>query len=115
MVSQKGLKGTSRPTHYHILQADFGTPAELQQLTFDLCHVAGVATKVRASKALPAKWIRLPPKLVMVAPLTPVALVGTHDRANIPGHPHRDGVQVAHPGRPWSSRGGSSPLPPLSP
>jgi len=46
MVAQKALKGTARPTHYHILQADFGTPAELQQLTFDLCHVAGVATKV---------------------------------------------------------------------
>jgi hypothetical protein len=36
MVAQKALKGTARPTHYHILQADFGTPAELQQLTFDL-------------------------------------------------------------------------------
>ena len=46
MVSQKALKGTARPTHYHILQAGFGTPAELQQLTFDLCHVMGVATKV---------------------------------------------------------------------
>ena len=46
MVAQKALKGTARPTHYHILQADFGSPAELQQLTFDLCHVAGVATKV---------------------------------------------------------------------
>ena len=46
MVSQKGLKGTSRPTHYHILQADFGTPAELQQLTFDLCHLYARATKV---------------------------------------------------------------------
>ena len=46
MVAQKGLKGTSRPSHYHILQADFGTPAELQQLTFDLCHLYAIATKV---------------------------------------------------------------------
>ena len=47
MVSQKGLKGTARPTHYHILHNDVGTsPEELQRLTFELCHLYARATKI---------------------------------------------------------------------
>ena len=46
MVAQHGLKGTSRPSHYHILHNDFGTPTELQRLTFELCHLYARATKI---------------------------------------------------------------------
>lgn len=40
MVAQHGLKGTSRPLHFHLVQDDANhRKGELQRLTFDLCHL----------------------------------------------------------------------------
>ena len=50
MVSQWGLKGTARPTHYHIIHDDVQetreNPKLLQRLTFDFCHLYARATKI---------------------------------------------------------------------
>ena len=50
MVSQHGLKGTSRPSHYHVLRNDIGWDVcnlnAIEQLTFDLCFLYARATKV---------------------------------------------------------------------
>ncbi len=52
MVSQWSLKGTARPTHYHILQNgpnpnEPSIPKEkIEQLLFDLCFLYQRATKV---------------------------------------------------------------------
>ena len=47
LVPHKALKGTSRPSHYHVLQNDPELwPDDLQRFTFDLCHLYPVATKV---------------------------------------------------------------------
>jgi len=50
MVSQHGLKGTARPTHYHIIHDDVQETVEnpklLQRLTFDFCHLYARATKI---------------------------------------------------------------------
>ena len=48
LVSQPGLRGTSRPTHYNVLYEDNGlTLARIEIMTFDLCHVYS-----RASRAI---------------------------------------------------------------
>ena len=40
MCSHYGLKGTSKPTHYHVIVDDVGLKAdEIQRFTFDLCHM----------------------------------------------------------------------------
>jgi len=54
MVSQHGLKGTARPSHYHIIYDDVeatcpekgGDPKLLHRLSFDLCHLYARATKI---------------------------------------------------------------------
>ncbi|KAJ3027930.1 argonaute 1 [Rhizophlyctis rosea] len=47
MCSHAGLKGTSRPAHYHVLHDDNCIGAdELQALTYELCHLYGKATRV---------------------------------------------------------------------
>jgi len=47
MVAQHGLKGTSRPLHFHLVQDDANhRKGELQRLTFDLCHLYQRATKI---------------------------------------------------------------------
>ena len=47
LCSHFGLKGTSRPTHYHVLCDDLALTAdELQRFTFDLCFLYERATKV---------------------------------------------------------------------
>ena len=47
MVSQYGLKGTARPSHYHILANDpKATRDEIERLTFDMCFLYARATKV---------------------------------------------------------------------
>ena len=47
MVSQHGLKGTSRPSHYHILENDGKMSLDdIERLTFDLCFLYARATKV---------------------------------------------------------------------
>jgi len=47
MVSQHGLKGTARPSHYHVIRDDAETNVQLlQRLTFELCHLYARATKI---------------------------------------------------------------------
>jgi len=50
MVAQHGLKGTARPSHFHVLHDDVEDTARdpklLQRLTFDLCHLYARATKI---------------------------------------------------------------------
>jgi hypothetical protein len=44
-----GLQGTCRPTHYHVLICPTGLTAdEMQQFTFDLCHMYAPKTLPRA-------------------------------------------------------------------
>ncbi|KAJ3290331.1 hypothetical protein HK104_006850 [Borealophlyctis nickersoniae] len=46
MCSHAGLKGTSRPVHYHVLRDDNGVGADqLQTLTYELCYLYGKATR----------------------------------------------------------------------
>jgi len=52
MCSHYGLKGTSRPTHYHVLHDDLTLSAdELQRFTFDLCHLYGRCTRLVSNPA----------------------------------------------------------------
>ena len=47
MTSHFGLKGTSKPTHYHVLCDDVGlSPDEIQRFTYDLCHLYCRCTKI---------------------------------------------------------------------
>ena len=47
MVSQYGLKGTARPSHYHVLENDAQiTLDKIEQLTYDLCFLYARATKI---------------------------------------------------------------------
>lgn len=46
-IWQKALKGTARPSHYHVLWDDAGLSADqLQRFTFDLAHLYPIATKL---------------------------------------------------------------------
>ena len=46
MCSHYGLKGTSKPTHYHVIVDDAGLqPDEIQRFTFDLCHMCAASTE----------------------------------------------------------------------
>jgi len=52
MCSHAGLKGTSKPTHYHVLWDESKFSADkLLELTFDLCHVYARCTR---SVSIPA-------------------------------------------------------------
>ena len=52
LCSHPGTKGTSTPTHYHVLQDDVGLSAdELQRFTFDLCHLYARCTRIVANPA----------------------------------------------------------------
>jgi eukaryotic translation initiation factor 2C len=52
MCSHYGLKGTSKPTHYHVIVDDVGLKAdEIQRFTFDLCHMYSRCTKIVSSPA----------------------------------------------------------------
>lgn len=56
LVSHQGIKGTSVPCHYHVLHLDerLGVgPDDLQQVTYDLCHLYPRADKT-VSYASPA-------------------------------------------------------------
>jgi len=47
MVPHHSLKGTARPSHYHVLHDEVGFPPDvLQRFTFDLCHLYARATKI---------------------------------------------------------------------
>ena len=55
-VSQHGLKGTARPTHYHIIRNDPRLSLhEIERLTFDLCFLYARATKI-VSRAAPVYY-----------------------------------------------------------
>jgi eukaryotic translation initiation factor 2C len=59
LVSQHGLKGTARPTHFHVLTCPPTLTAdEIQQFTFDLCHVYARCTKI-ASRPAPIYYAHL--------------------------------------------------------
>ena len=52
LCSHYGLRGTSRPTHYHVLNDDVDLSAdEIQRFTFDLCHLYARCTKIVSSPA----------------------------------------------------------------
>ena len=52
MCSHYGMLGTSRPTHYHVLNDDIKLNAdEIQRFTFDMCHLFGRCTAVVSSPA----------------------------------------------------------------
>merc|ERR1719410_131996 len=56
LVSHQGIKGTSVPCHYHVLHLDKRLdvgPDDLQQITYDLCHLYPRADKT-VSYASPA-------------------------------------------------------------
>ena len=54
MCSHYGLKGTSKPTHYHVIVDDAGLqPDEIQRFTFDLCHMCAASTEHGRSPAPP--------------------------------------------------------------
>merc|ERR1719410_2762748 len=55
-ISHQGIKGTSVPCHYHVLHLDKRLdvgPDDLQQVTYDLCHLYPRADKT-VSYAAPA-------------------------------------------------------------
>ena len=59
LVSQHALKGTARPTHFHVLTCPpWLTADQIQQFTFDLCHVYARCTKV-ASRPAPIYYAHL--------------------------------------------------------
>jgi len=59
MVSQFGLQGTCRPSHYHVLYCPPSlTQDEIQRFTFDLCHVYARCTKI-ASRPAPIYYAHL--------------------------------------------------------
>mmetsp|Transcript_9518 Transcript_9518/g.22429 ORF Transcript_9518/g.22429 Transcript_9518/m.22429 type:complete len:726 (-) Transcript_9518:94-2271(-) len=59
LTSQHGLKGTCRPTHYHVLTCPPTLGAdEMQQFTFDLCHAYARCTKI-ASRPAPLYYAHL--------------------------------------------------------
>ena len=59
LCSHYGLKGTSRPTHYHILHDDLKLSAdELQRFTYDLCHLYARCTRIVSNPA-PAYYAHL--------------------------------------------------------
>jgi eukaryotic translation initiation factor 2C len=59
LCSHAGLKGTSKPTHYHVLWDDSKFSAnEIQQLTFGLCHVYARCTRTVSFPA-PAYYAHL--------------------------------------------------------
>jgi eukaryotic translation initiation factor 2C len=52
LCSHSGLKGTARPTHYHVLHDDLALGAdELQRFTFDLCHLYARCTRIVSNPA----------------------------------------------------------------
>ena len=52
MCSHYGLKGTSKPTHYHVIVDDVGLRADdIQRFTYDLCHMYARCTKIVSSPA----------------------------------------------------------------
>ena len=52
LCSHYGLRGTSRPTHYHVLCDEVRLSAdELQRFTFDLCHLYGRCTRIVSNPA----------------------------------------------------------------
>ncbi|KAG0608690.1 hypothetical protein M758_8G124800 [Ceratodon purpureus] len=57
LVSQAGLIGTSRPTHYHVLVNENKNlkPDDIQSLTYNLCHTFGRCT-TSISMAAPAAY-----------------------------------------------------------
>jgi len=59
LCSHYGIQGTSRPTHYHVLYDDNAFTADnLQQLTYQLCHVYARCTR-SVSMPAPACYARL--------------------------------------------------------
>ena len=52
MCSHYGVLGTSRPTHYHVLNDDVSLSAdEIQRFTFDMCHLFGRCNAIVSSPA----------------------------------------------------------------
>ena len=52
LVSHWALKGTARPTHYHVLRNDANLDADqVQKFTFELCHMYGRSTKIVSQPA----------------------------------------------------------------
>ena len=59
LVSHWALKGTARPTHYHVLRNDANLSADqVQNFTFELCHMYGRATKI-VSQTAPTYYAHL--------------------------------------------------------
>lgn len=59
LCSHAGLKGTSKPTHYHVLYDEIGFSADdMQQLTYKLCHVYSRCSRVTSIPA-PAYYAHL--------------------------------------------------------
>ncbi|XP_022810535.1 protein argonaute-2-like, partial [Stylophora pistillata] len=59
LCSHYGIQGTSRPTHYHVLYDDNSfTADDLQQLTYQLCHVYARCTR-SVSMPAPAYYAHL--------------------------------------------------------
>ena len=57
-VPHHALKGTARPSHYHVIEHDNGTAVDmnaLQRFTYDLCFLYSRATKI-VSRPAPVYW-----------------------------------------------------------
>ncbi|GJP56998.1 hypothetical protein CLOM_g16039 [Closterium sp. NIES-68] len=100
MVSHKGLLGTSRPVHYHVLHDENGLTAdEIQHLTHSLCYNYGRCTRAVST----------------VAPVFYAHLAATHCR-NYFDHDFSDLSSESSAGRdrdPAAPRPPPPPVPPL--
>ncbi|CAI5503764.1 unnamed protein product [Closterium sp. Naga37s-1] len=100
MVSHKGLLGTSRPVHYHVLHDENGfTADEIQQLTHSLCYNYGRCTRAVST----------------VAPVFYAHLAATHCRNHFDHDHDHDATDFSSESSAGRNRDPAVPRPPPPP